>query len=347
MAQSFRSLDDMSTASQAPARVDFERGVLLDPNGGSRTSLSVADVNAAIASTQGCLWVDIDITVPGQADLLKQLQGLHPLSVDDALSRKQRPKVEEYHDYLFIVVLGVRFHEETPDPYDLETFDLCFFLGNHFLITVHAGPSDAVDDVAERLKKSPELLSRGVDRLAHAIMDGAVDEYFPLLDRIDELIDDLEQRVIIKFEESALQDIFAVKRLTLSLRRHVAPEREVFNILTNRPSKLLSPDSQIYFRDIYDHVLRINDSIETFRDLASSVLDSYLTQVSNRLGRITKGLSVIATLSIPLVVISGMWGMNFQHIPLSAQPHAFWWMLGLQVGIGLILLLVLRFRKLL
>jgi magnesium transporter len=346
MAQSFRSLDDMSTASPTPTHVDFDRGIVLDPNSRPRTGLSVADVNAAIARTKGCLWVDIDLTVNGQAELLKQIQGLHPLSVDDALSRKQRPKVEEYNDYLFIVILGVRFHEETPDPYDLETFDLCFFLGNHFLITVHAGPSNAVDDVAERLKKNPELLSRGVDRLAHAIMDGVVDEYFPLLDRIDELIDDLEQRVIVNFDESSLQDIFAVKRLTLSLRRHVAPEREVFNILTNRPSKLLSPDSQIYFRDIYDHVLRINDSIETFRDLASSVLDSYLTQVSNRLGRITKGLSVIATLSIPFVVISGMWGMNFQHIPLSAQPHAFWWMLGVQVGIGLILLVVLRYRKL-
>lgn len=335
------------SATQTPARTDFERGIVLDERGQSRTGLSVDDVNAAVASARGCLWVDIDLTVPGQGELLKQIKGLHPLSVDDALSRKQRPKVEEYNDYLFIVILGVRFHEETPDPYDLQTFDLCFFLGNHFLITVHAGPSDSVDDVAERLKKNPELLSRGVDRLAHAIMDGAVDEYFPLLDRIDELIDDLEQRVIVDFDESALQDIFAVKRLTLSLRRHVAPEREVFNILTNRPSKLLSPDSQIYFRDIYDHVLRINDSIETFRDLASSVLDSYLTQVSNRLGKITKGLSVIATLSIPFVVISGMWGMNFLHIPLSTQPHAFWWMLGVQVGLGVVLLVVLRLRKLL
>src|SRR5689334_18859696 len=347
MAQSFRPLDGMTTTSQSPARADFERGIVVDPGGQSRAGLSVTDVNAAIASAQGCLWVDIDIAVPGQADLFKQIKGLHPLSVDDALSRKQRPKVEEYNDYLFIVVLGVRFHEETPDPYDLQTFDLCFFLGNHFLITVHAGPSDAVDDVAERLRKNPELLSRGVDRLAHAIMDGAVDEYFPLLDKIDELIDDLEQRVIVSFDESALQDIFAVKRLTLSLRRHVAPEREVFNILTNRPSKLLSPDSQIYFRDISAHVLRINDSIETFRDLASSVLDTYLTQVANRLGRITKGLSVIATLSLPFVVISGMWGMNFQHIPLYAHPHAFWWMLGAQVGIGLILRFVLRFRNLL
>src|SRR4029079_19615977 len=137
------------------------------------------------------------------------------------------------------------------------------------------------------------------------------------------------------------------KRLTLSLRRHLAPEREVFNILTNRPSKLLSPDSQIYFRDIYDHVLRINDSIETFRDLASSVLDSYLTQVSNRLGSITKGLSVIATLSVPFVVISGMWGMNFGRIPLQGYPHGFLLMVILQIALGVILVAILRWKKLL
>ena len=151
-------------------------------------------------------------------------------------------------------------------------------------------------------------------------MDGAVDAYFPLLDKLDEFVDSLEQRVIIDFDQSALAEIFAVKRLVLSLRRHVGPEREVFNILTNRPSQLLSPESQIYFRDIYDHVLRINDSIETYRDLLSSVLDSYLTQVSNRLGRITKGLSVIATLSIPVRGDQRHVGNEFRaHSPFGAS----------------------------
>jgi magnesium transporter len=206
--------------------------------------------------------------------------------------------------------------------------------------------SAAVSDVADRIARNPDLLTRGVDRVAHAVMDTAIDAYFPLLDQIDEFVDGLEKRVFESFDQSALRDIFAVKRLTLSLRRHLSPQREVFNILTNRPSTLLAPESQIYFRDIYDHVLRINDSIDTYRELLSSTLDSYLTQVSNRLGSITKGLSVIATLSIPFVVISGMWGMNFQHIPLSAQPHAFWWMLGIQIGIGVVLLLILHFRKL-
>ncbi|HET7373643.1 MAG TPA: magnesium transporter CorA family protein, partial [Gemmatimonadaceae bacterium] len=263
---------------------------------------------------------------------------------DDVLSQKSRPKLEEYPNYLFMVILGLRLHEETDDPYDLETFDLCFFLGPRFLVTTHAGASTAIDEVATRIEKSPDLLARGVDRLTQVIMDGAVDAYFPLLDQIDEFIDGLEQRVVERFDQSALPEIFAVKRLTISLRRHIGPEREVFNILTNRPSALLSPESQLYFRDIYDHVLRINDSVETFRDLLSSVLDSYLTQVSNRLGRVTKSLSVIATLSIPFVVVSGMWGMNVP-VPFATHQGAFWWMLAVQVALGLILLLILRFRN--
>ena len=322
----------------------FPRSIHLSALGHTESALSLERVNEILARGEGCLWVDVDTNDPTQVELFKEIHGLHPLSVEDVLNRKSRPKLEEYPKYLFMVILGLRLHEETEDPYDLETFDLCFFLGARFLITAHAGPSSAIDDVAVRIEKSPDLLARGADRLTQVIMDGAVDAYFPLLDKIDEFIDGLEQRVIERFDQTALPEIFAVKRLVISLRRHIAPEREVFNILTNRPSALLSPESQLYFRDIYDHVLRINDSIETFRDLLSSVLDSYLTQISNRLGRVTKGLSVIATLSIPFVVVSGMWGMNVP-VPFATHQGAFWWMLAVQVILGLALLLILRFRN--
>jgi magnesium transporter len=323
------------------------RSFYLDADGKGRTGLSLDEINSLIASKTGHLWVDVDTAVPEQGEALKQIHGLHPLAVEDALCHNSRPKLEEYPHCLFIVVIGVRFHEDTPDPYDLQTYDLAFFLGSNALVTAHEGPSTPVEDVASRIERNPELLSNGIDRLTHAIMDGSVDDYFPILDKIDDFVDDLEQRVIINFEERALKDIFALKRLVLALKRHVAPEREVFNILTNRPSALLSPESQIYFRDIYDHVLRINDSIDTYRDLLSSVLDSFLTQVSNRLGRVTKGLAVVATMSIPFVVISGMWGMNVQKIPLSGHPHAFWIMLAIQVVLGVVLLFILRIWKLL
>jgi magnesium transporter len=325
-----------------PRIVFFER-----EGGTSHSDLSIDDINQVIADGRGHLWVDIDTCEPGEADFLSSIHGLHPLAIEDATTRNSRPKIEEYKDFLFMIVIGVRFSEQTPDPYDLETYDLAFFLGSNWVITVHDGPSAPVADVAERVQKKPELLERGSDRLTHAVMDAAVDAYFPLLDKLDEFVDDLEQRVIVDFDQAAIREIFAVKRLVLALRRHVAPEREVFNVLTNRPSGLLSPESQTYFRDVYDHVLRINDSLDSYRDLLSSVLDSYLTQISNRLGRITKGLSVVATMSIPFVVISGMWGMNVDHIPLQHHPHAFVWMLAIQLGLGLILLVILRFWKLL
>jgi magnesium transporter len=191
------------------------------------------------------------------------------------------------------------------------------------------------------------MLAHGLDRLLHALLDETVDAFFPILQQIDDFVDGLEERVFVEFDEAALRDIFQVKRLVLSLRRHLSPQREVLATMTNRPSPLLSPATQLYFRDIYDHVLRINDSLDTYRDLLGSTMDSYLTQVSNRLGATTKALSVLATMSLPFVVVSGMWGMNFERIPLSASPYGFWIMLAVQLLIGGALLLFLRSRRIL
>jgi magnesium transporter len=336
----------------APSPPPGIRCVYRTPNGEPRRDLSADDieriVSEAIAGkSDGSLWLDVDVETPDGRKALDGMECLHPLAVEDAATPNSRPKVEEYPGYLFMILRGLRLVDESPDPYDVEGFNLSFFLARGVVITVRHGRSPALEDVWGRVHKSPDLLDRGIDRLLHTIMDATVDAYFPLLDQIDEFVDELEQQVIAHFDTSALAQIFAVKRLVLSLKRHLGPEREVFNVLTNRPSDLLSAESQIYFRDIYDHVLRLNDSVDTYRELLSSVLDSYLTQVSNRLGRITKGLSVIATMSIPFVVISGMWGMNVQHIPFASRPDAFWWMLGFQVAFGLLLLGILRLWKLL
>jgi magnesium transporter len=197
------------------------------------------------------------------------------------------------------------------------------------------------------MRRNPDLVSMGPARLMHAIVDEAVNAYFPIIDRLDEFMDEIEDRVFAQFDKAALREIFNVKRLVLSLRRHLAPQRDVFSVLTNRPSTLLTVETQVYFRDIYDHVLRINDALETYRELLSATLDSYLTQVSNRLGTVTKALSVVATLSIPFVVISGMWGMNFDQIPLAHARYGFWIMLVVQLGIGALLVAALKWRKLL
>jgi magnesium transporter len=181
----------------------------------------------------------------------------------------------------------------------------------------------------------------------HAIVDQAVDAYFPIIDKLDEFMDSLEEKIFAQFDQDVLREVFAVKRLVLTLRRELAPERDAMSILTNRPSTLLTPDTQIYFRDIYDHVLRIYDSLENFRDLLSSTQESYLTQVSNRLGMATKALGVVATVTLPFVVVSGMWGMNFDRIPLHNNPHGFLILVFAQLALGLLILAGLKWRKIL
>ncbi len=332
--------------SSAPRDLGAPRSFVRDADGAVRRDLPPRELTASVGGA-GTLWVDIDSTNPHQFALLEKVFCFHPLAIEDTLNPSTRVKLEEYDGYLFMVIRGIKFVEHTDDPYDLETFNMNFFLGKNYLVTVHTESSPSLDAMAERIVRTPEALARGPALLMHAIMDMAVDAYFPILDQIDEFVDGLEARVFGNFDESALRDIFSVKRLVLTLRRHLSPQREVFNILTNRPSALLAHDTQLYFRDIYDHVLRINDALETYRELMSSTMDSYLTQVSNRLGKVTKGLSVVATVSIPFVVVSGMWGMNFARLPFADSSHGFWWMLFIQLAIGGGLLILLHWRKLL
>ena len=301
---------------------------------------------AQLLAAGGPLWVDIDSTVRSQHALLEKVFQFHPLSIEDTLNPESRVKLEEYANYLFVSVHGIALALDTDDPYDLETKNLYCFLGPHYLVTVHAGPMPSIDRVAAAIQRSPELLSRGVERTLHAVLDDTIDSFFPILQQIDVFLDGLEERVFVEFDETALRDIFNVKRLVLSLRRYLQPSREVMNVLTNRPSTLLTPEVQIYFRDIYDHVLRINDSLDTYRELLSSTMDSYLTQVSNRLATSTKGLSLVATMSLPFVVVSGMWGMNFTRIPLSSWKYGFWVLLVFQLSLGAALLYFLRRRRL-
>ena len=337
----------VSTGEQsATARnVSVPRSYYRNRDGEVRTQLAPRDLREIIKAGEGMVWVDVDVTNRHQHAVLEKIFNFHPLAVEDTLNPDSRVKIEEYDGYLFTIIRGVLFDDKTDNPYDLATRVLCFFLGPNFLVTTHAGPSHSCALIAERVMRSPDALERGPGRLMYLIMDASVDEYFPIIDQVDEFIDGLEERVFINFDDNALRSVFSVKRLVLTLRRHLAPQREVFNVLTNRPSPLLSHDTQIYFRDIYDHVLRINDAFEAQRDLLSSTLDAYLTQVSNRLGLVTKGLSVIATLSVPFVVVSGMWGMNFARIPMAQHPLGFWIMMALQLGIGCALIALLRWRK--
>ncbi len=315
------------------------------PDGTLRRDLPISELARLYASGEGQLWVDVDVSQRSQHALLEKVFAFHPLTIEDTLNPQSRVKYEEHERYLFVVARGVRFCDETTDPYDIETINLCAYLGPTWVVTVHGEGATAIDLVRARVEQGLDVLGRGPARLLHAVLDEAVDEFFPILDRVDEFLDGLEERVFVQFDQSALRDIFSVKRLVLQLRRHLAPQREVLNQLTNRPSELLPTSTQLYFRDVYDHVLRINDALDAYRELLSSTLDSYLSQVSNRQGQSAKALAVVATVTLPFVIVSGMWGMNFARVPLSQHPHGFWLLLMVQVLIAGVILAALRWRR--
>jgi len=343
-------LHDRSVDAQSSDRDDSATAAWScyhSPEGGVEKGLPVDEIRRMVASGTGNLWVDIDYRYPNQVALLENVFHFHPLAIEDSLNPNSRVKIEEYKGFLILIVRTVAFLEETEDPYDIETVNLTCFLGPNYLVTVHGENAPPIETTVQLLDRKPELAEAGPARLMHAIVDEAVNAYFPIIDQLDEFVDGLEDRIFGSFDKDALRDIFSVKRLVLSLRRHLAPERDVFAVLTNRPSSLLTLDTQIYFRDIFDHILRINDALETYRELLSNTLDSYLMQVSNRLGSITKALSTVATITLPFIIVSGMWGMNFDRIPLAHSPSGFWIMLVLQLALGGLLLIVLKWRKLL
>ncbi len=334
------------------------RSVYRAPDGTVRTGLTVEEIAAmvapggacgpdAAAGAGGALWVDLDARDPAREALLRTVFRFHPLAVEDTGNPNSRVKAEEYDHYLFVIVRGVRFCEDTPDPYDIETLNICGFLGANYVVTVHGEGASAVDGLLADPARAGDLLRRGPARVLHAVVDAAVDAFFPVLDEVDAFTDGFEQRVFVEFQEGVLRDVFAVKRLVLALKRHLGPQRDVLSVLANRPLPVLPEAAQLYFRDVYDHVLRLNDALDAYRDLLGSTLDSYLSQVSNRLGRSSKALSTVATVTLPFVIVSGMWGMNFERVPLSAHPHGFWLLLGAQCLIAVLLVVVLKALRLL
>jgi len=317
-----------SAADPQPGARGVPQSVWQRPDGEVETNLRPARLVEALKEG-GAVWVDIDSGDRSQHALLEKVFGFHPLAIEDTLSPKTRVKIEEYGPYLFMVVRSVRLDQRTDDPYDLHTVNLYLFLSATSLVTVHTGPVRAIDEMRERLSRNPDRLGRGVEMLGHGILDAVVDEFIPLVDQVDDLVDTLEERLFEHYDQNAIKDIFAVKRLVVQLRRHLGPLREVLNVLTNRPHSCITSQAQLYFRDVYDHTIRIVESLESVRDLVATVLDTYMTQTSNRMNQVMKQLNVVATISLPLVVIGGVFGMNFSWMPMTHSPWGFFGALGI------------------
>lgn len=286
-------------------------GVVRRPNGVLEEGLDAFQIAKAIGEAETVGWLDLQDPSAEEVAALESLFGIHTLALEDARNPETRPKIEEYESFLFVVTRAVN-HNPGEDALDL--VPLFAFLNRSVIVTIHARPMRAVANAIERLRKHPELVREGPDRLLHHLLDQVVDYYFPFVDKLEDRIEALEDEVFSEPGPDLLERIFAARKEVVLLRRSLHPLREVTTTLMSG-MPYIDPELRPFFRDVYDHVLRILDELETNRDILTGLLESYLSQVSNRMNAVMKRLTTLATIGLPFTVISGYFGMNFKVMP--------------------------------
>jgi magnesium transporter len=282
-------------------------------------------------------WINVDgIHQVENLENLGDCYHLHPLVLEDILNPEQRPKVEDYGDYLFIILKMLHLREKTDA---LFTEQVSIILGENFVISFQENDQDIFDPVRQRLKIGKgRLRGEGADYLAYTLLDLIVDHYFVILERLGEIIEDLEEELVANPTPATLNRIHRLKRDMIILRKSVWPLREVVSQLERRESPLIKDSTNIYLKDLYDHVIQVIDNIETFRDILAGMLDIYLSSLSNRLNEVMKVLTMIATIFIPLTFIAGVYGMNFKHMPELDWPWGYYvvWLAMATVSLGMV-----------
>ncbi|GAB4212226.1 MAG: magnesium/cobalt transporter CorA [Roseiflexaceae bacterium] len=281
------------------------------------------------------VWLDIRDPSEQDVALLRDEFQFHPLSLEDAVREQQRPKVEAFEGYYFIVFYAVAYQEDR-----IQTQALHLFVGHNFLVSVHRGDFRQIDETVARWRAPNSPLGKSVGALLYALLDAIVDDYFPAMDRVTDRIEDLEDAIFEQFDKTSIQTIFGLKRDLLMLRRTLSPERDVVNVLLRREVPVFRAKDLVYLQDLYDHIVRLSDNIDTYRDLLSSALDSYLSLQSNRLNQIVKVLTIASIILMSDALIAGIYGMNFAFMPELGWQFGYPFALGLMltVSLGLIAL---------
>jgi magnesium transporter len=266
---------------------------------------------------------------------------LHPLVLEDILNTNQRPKIDDYGDYLFMVA---RFFEI--DGGEINSDQVSLVLGRNFVLTFQERPSGRFDPVRERLRQDRgQIRKLGADYLAYSLLDAIVDRYFTILENIGERTEELEDTLLERPRPGMLQAVHQLKRETLSLRRSIWPLREVINSLTRADDRFFRAETRPYLRDVYDHTVHAIESLEANRDVISGMLDIYLSAVSNRVNQEVRALTVVAIIFMPATLISGIFGMNFKFMPLLDLPLGFLVAIGMMATVAATLSIVFWRRR--
>ncbi len=306
-------------------------------------TLASFKVSEAIKSGKK-LWLNVHGV--HDVDLIKQIGAifkLHPLVIEDILNTEQRPKIDEFDDYLFLETRNFYYEKETMST---NSEQISMVLGHNFLLTFQERSTGAFEPVRQRLRANhAHTRAQGVDYLAYALLDSVVDGYFKVLEDVSNDSEDLEDRLLAKPSNAELHNIHQLKHVSIELRRAVWPLREVINSLTRNEKEFFKPATVPYLRDVYDHTVSFIESLESIRDSLSSMMDIYMASVTQRVNLELRALTVVAMLFMPATLIAGIFGMNFDYIPWLKHSNGFWWALGLMATIATIMIMIFWRRQ--
>jgi magnesium transporter len=303
------------------------------------------DTVAGAVASGSFFWLDLDDAEPNDTDAIDVLEhtfGFHHLAVEDAEHFGQRPKVEDYDDFIYLVAAGA-----LPDGSD--TVEVHLFLNANYLVSVHRGPCDAIATVHTRIERhrataaaAPQIV------IAYLIVDALTDSFFPVLSNFDDTIDTIEDDILKQPTEAQLGVLFDLKRRLLKIRKVITPQRDMFAALATGMTQVpgMTDETSRYFRDLYDHLIRISDLVDGYRDLLSGVMDTHISTVSNRLNVVMKQLAMIATIFLPLTFITGYFGQNFAWVVNGWQTTLWGWLVfGVGLNLAAIIFMVILFKR--
>jgi magnesium transporter len=298
-----------------------------------------ANISELRESEENVIWADVSDPTSRDFEELAEEFGFHPLSIEDCRSEHQRPKIEEFPGYYFIVL----YEAQLAGPNDrLELRELNIFLGKNYLVTVHSRPIRAIETAARLWREWMDRSEHGAGLLAYLLIDAIVDDYLPLLDLISERMDELEDSIFGEWRAEVIEDIFNIKKKLLYLRRSITPLRDVFNTMLRREQPIFPRETHVYFQDVFDHLIRVADTIDALRDMLSSTMDAYLSVSGNRMNKIMKRLTSISTILMSVTLIAGIYGMNFMYMPELRWRFGYVYALLSMVVVGLALYIYLK-----
>jgi magnesium transporter len=289
-------------------------------------------------------WINIDgVHNTGVIEKIGEFFDFHPLLLEDIGDTTQRPKTEDFDNYIFVVLKMLYFDEKSKK---IEIEQVSLILGKNFVISFQEKKGDVFDSVRERIEKGKGRIRKmGSDYLLYCLIDAVVDGYFNVLEKIGDKIEELEEDIVEQTDPKSLNHIHKAKKEMISLRRSVWPLREVVNSFTRDKTSLISKNVIIYFRDVYDHTFQVIDTVETFRDMLSGLHDTYLSSISNKMNEIMKVLTMFASIFIPLTFIAGVYGMNFSFMPELDWRWGYFTVWGIIIIVGISMLFYFKRKK--